>query len=451
MKRVTRLLTASVLAAYGLLALGAVTAATETASFAAGHIVLAVAVGVLLGTVALLSLFAGLDRRVQAGTTVGFLAYTGQAAVGLAGVFGAPVFGGTAHLFGGVAVFGLLLVTLVWHLERDVVPSAETRSDGAASDGGVVEEPLIEDRPESGETPNPSGESATTALDHVRAYIALTKPRLMWLLGLLALAGMALATVTGATLDGVTVAATIGGGFLAVGAAGTFNHVYERDRDSEMDRTSDRPVATATVSPVRATLFGFALFAASMALLVVVVNTFAALLTAVAVVYYAVLYTVILKPSTVWNTVLGGGAGALPAVIGWVAVTGSVGVPGVILAGVVFCWTPAHFYNLAIVYREDYARAGYPMAPVVEGVPATRRRVVYWLGVTLLAAAALGVVANFGPVYVGTVVALGFVFLWTVVDQFEQQTDSAAYRSFHASNAFLGALLLAIVVETLLL
>ena len=463
MRKFTGLLTASVLAAYGLLALGAVTAATGAGSFAAGHVVAAVAVGVFLGIVAGIALLSDRDRYVRWGTTVAFLGYAGQASVGLAGVAGAPVFGGRVHLFGGVTVFALLLATLVWHLERDVQSSAD-RADGPAETSET--DTLPSDEADVSMTSETTPDSAMSTAEpqtttsvaetvsttgRIKAYVSLTKPRLMWLLGLLALAGMALATVTGATLDGVTVVATVAGGFLAVGAAGTFNHVYERDRDSEMDRTADRPVATAVVGPRRATLFGVVLFAASMTLLLVAVNVFAALLTAVAVVYYAVLYTVVLKPSTVWNTVLGGGAGALPAVIGWVAVTGSVGLPAVVLAAVVFCWTPAHFYNLAIVYREEYANAGYPMAPVVEGVPATRRRVVYWLGLTLLGAAGLGVVAEFGPVYVGTVVAFGFVFLWTVVNQFEQRTDSAAYRSFHASNAFLGTLLLAVVVETILL
>jgi len=199
---------------------------------------------------------------------------------------------------------------------------------------------------------------STRFRDRMMTYLELTKPRLMWLLCLLALAGMGLAVATGAELDGVTVVATtLGGGVLAIGASGTFNHVYERDRDRKMRRTADRPIATDRVGVRRATGFGVALVIASMAVLVAFVNVLTAALTVAAIVYYAYVYTVLLKPTTRWNTVIGGGSGALPALIGYAAVTGTVGLPAVLLALVVCCWTPAHFYNLAIAHREGL-RAG---------------------------------------------------------------------------------------------
>jgi protoheme IX farnesyltransferase len=266
---------------------------------------------------------------------------------------------------------------------------------------------------------------------------------------------MGLAAATGAELDGGTVVATLGGGALATGASGAFNHVYERDRDRKMRRTADRPIATDRVGVRRATAFAVALAVASMAVMVAFVNALAAALTAAAVVYYAYVYTVLLKPTTRWNTVIGGGSGALPALIGYAAVTGTVGLPAVLLAAVVCCWTPAHFYNLAIAHREDYARADYPMLPVVAGVETARRRILAWLGVTLIAAVLLGAVTDLGVLFAVTTTALGALFVRSVVRQYDAggresgDERAAAYRSFHASNAYLGAVLAAILVETL--
>jgi protoheme IX farnesyltransferase len=126
-----------------------------------------------------------------------------------------------------------------------------------------------------------------------------------------------------------------------------------------------------------------------------------------------------------------------------------VGLPALLLGAVVFCWTPAHFYNLAIAHRDDYARAEYPMRPVVEGVAPTQRRICYWLGAALVVATVLGVVADLGPLYAVTSAGAGGVFVGSVVHQYRVGTNRAAYRSFHASNAYLGTLLVAVLVETL--
>ncbi|CAI50235.1 protoheme IX geranylgeranyltransferase [Natronomonas pharaonis DSM 2160] len=433
MQRFTGLVTATTLATYLLVVLGVATELTGGVSPAAvAHYVTAGAVWLLLVAAAALAWRDSRLPRVKWGVTAAAVAYPAQAAVGMAVLAsGGP---GQLHLFGGVGVFALLLITLTWHLDREVEPRERAAATAFNREGDGDDSVLLYRLP-----------------DGLRRYVELTKPRLMWLLCLLALSGMALATVTGAALDGVTIAATLFGGVLAVGAAGTFNHVYERDRDRRMNRTADRPVATDAVGVGRATAFGVGLLVVSMAVLVWLVNPLAAALTAVAVVYYAVVYTVVLKPTTTWNTVIGGGAGALPAVIGWAAVAGSIGLPALLLAAVVFCWTPAHFYNLAIAYRDDYARGDYPMLPVVAGVAATRRRILYWLGATLLVAGALGAVAGFGPVYALTSAVVGFGFLWTVVVQFRTESDRDAYRSFHASNAYLGALLVAILVETMVI
>ncbi|SEH63719.1 protoheme IX farnesyltransferase [Halopenitus malekzadehii] len=469
--RLTTLLVRSVVGTYLLVALGATAAADAGPIVTAGHHLAAVLVGLLLVVTAVVARRSGASPWVARGTLAVLLVYPVQAGIGLAGASGFAPFDGRLHLLGGVAVFGTLLVTLLVQLEATTLAGIDAESSSPVADPSLSDvaspstgaDPSSADADPSSADADPSpADVATTADalgDRLRAYLELTKPRLMWLLCLLALAGMGLATATGAALDGVTVVATLAGGVLAIGAAGTFNHVYERDRDRKMRRTADRPVATDRVGVRRAIAFGIGLVTVAMAIMVAFVNVLAAALTAAAVVYYAYVYTVLLKPTTRWNTVIGGGSGALPALIGYAAVTGTVELPAILLAVVVFCWTPAHFYNLAIAHRDDYARADYPMMPVLEGVTATRRRIVGWLGVTLLAAVLLGGVTDLGVPYALATTVLGGVFVRSVVRQYatagahddSEAVRQAAYRSFHASNAYLGGVLAVILLETLVL
>jgi protoheme IX farnesyltransferase len=266
----------------------------------------------------------------------------------------------------------------------------------------------------------------------------------MWLLCLVAGAGMVLA----GTPSVRTVVATLGGGVLAIGASGTFNHVLERDVDKRMDRTSDRPLATHEVPVQNALAFGGLLAVASLWAFLSV-NLLTAALGLVAIGFYSIVYTLILKPNTVQNTVLGGAAGALPALIGYAAVTGTVGTVGLVLSGLIFLWTPAHFYNLALAYRDDYERGGFPMMPVVRGETETRKHILLYLGATLLGAGALAAVSDLGWLYGATTVSLGAVFLWMVVRLHYERSEGAAFRAFHASNAYLGLVLVAIVVDGL--
>lgn len=463
MRRFTATLIVATLSAYLLVGLGAMTAATELQPIAAGHYGAAGVLWLLVSIVAVRSWTDDHSRRVRFGATVAFVAFPGQALLGAVTALDVAALGGQTHLLGGILVFATLLLTLVWHLDGEVAsekipdsiveqtPEKEALAKGVeTAETAAPPATAADDSTDTRPSADDSARSGTSWLrDRIGAYLALTKPRLMWLLCLLALAGMTLSTITGAVLDGVTVVATLAGGTLAIGAGGTFNHVYERERDRKMERTSDRPLVSETVDPIRALGFGAALFVASMTVLLTLVNPLTAVLTAFAAVYYAIIYTVVLKPSTTWNTVLGGGAGALPAVIGWAAITGSVGLPAVLLAAVVFCWTPAHFYNLAIACREEYDAAGYPMLPVERGVALARRRILYWLGATLFVAGGLGVAADFSPIYVTVSAVAGLGFVWTVAEQYRRDTDQAAYRSFYASNAYLGALLVAILFETI--
>ncbi|MDF9746641.1 heme o synthase [Natrinema salsiterrestre] len=475
-RRFADLLATTTVAAYVLVALGTAVSTTDSAPTCStflgcssdpahltlsgevllfwGHRLAALVTGVLVAASGLAVRKAAVGRRAARLVGCVVVLFPVQIALGAAIVVGSPAIARTVHLALAMLIFACLLLALVRTLDDHPREETAPSVNGPASSSGEQSERVSAASDDDiGETAT-SSERATGSVSRLRrtagAYLTLTKPRLMWLLCLVALAGMGLATLTGAPLEPTTAIATLAGGVLAIGASGTFNHVYERDRDRRMNRTNDRPLVHDLVPARNALVFGLALAATSTIVLVTWVNALAAALTFAAIVYYAVLYTVLLKPNTAWNTVLGGGAGALPAVIGWAAVTGTVGAPALALAAVIFLWTPAHFYSLAIAFREDYARGGFPMYPVVEGVPAARRHVAFYLGATLLAASVLGWIAGLGWVYAVTSIALGSVFLRSVIRQYRTPTDEVALRSFYVSNYYLGAILLAIVLETLL-
>ena len=457
------LLAAAAMGVYLLLLVGATTAVTDAASacaawpacgdgwtlpttgdgaLALGHRLAAVAVGLLVATVAVL---AWRDRarrpRVRAALALAALLYPAQAALG-AVVATSPESRAltAAHLGIGLTIFCGIVAALAWTLER----ATGDPDDDPEVDPGDLEPDL----PPAAATDRPAvpDDRIARLRATLGAYVRLTKPRLMWLLCLVAGAAMALAG--GTDLSPRVVAATLGGGVLSIGASGTFNHVLERDVDRRMSRTSDRPLAVDLIPVRHAVAFGVVLALGSLALFASV-NLLAAVLGLAAIVFYSVVYTLLLKPNTVQNTVIGGAAGALPALIGWAAVTGEVGLGGVAIAGVIFLWTPAHFYNLALAYRDDYERGGFPMLPVVRGETATRKHILWYLGATLAAAGALGLSTALDLLYVVTGVVLGAVFLWAVVRLHYERTEDAAFRAFHASNAYLGALLLAVVVDSL--
>ena len=411
---------------------------TPAVAVGLGHRVVAALVGLLVVTIAVVAWQEGIDARVQGALAVALVLYPIQ--VGLGALVATTAAAGSlpgVHLATGMVIFAALVAALAWQLETETAAETgtTTTTDPAAPDPAPGPDP----RP-----PRPSG--LTRVKVTAAAYVQLMKPRLMWLLCLVASAGMALAA--GPALSAQTVVATLGGGVLAIGASGTFNQVFERDIDKKMNRTSDRPVATYQVPVRNAIAFGLALTAAAVAAFLTV-NVLAAALGVAAIIFYSVVYTLVLKPNTVQNTVIGGAAGALPALIGWAAVTGKIGLPGLALAGVIFLWTPAHFYNLALAYREDYERGGFPMLPVVRGEAVTRKHILWYLAATLLSAGVLSALTDLGWLYAGTTVALGTLFLWTVVRLHRERDESAAFRAFHASNAYLGALLLAVVVDAI--
>lgn len=458
----TTLLVTTTIGVYALIAAGATLASTETTGYsswlpksgfaftvdtglALGHRLLTVVVGLLLVATLFAGLAVTLDRRARLALFGGTVTFPIQIGIGALVALTEIPYVAQVHLVVAAVVFMFLLTALGWTLEDGSATDEQKLIDTTTqTDGGHAHaEQAVQS--ERGKT-QASGGVAT----RLRAYLELTKPRLMWLLCLLALAGMALATTTGQWPSGVTVAATLAGGVFAIGASGTFNHLFERDRDQQMERTADRPVATDQIPVRNAAVFATALAVLSMGVLFTFVNILATVLTFAAIIYYSVVYTVVLKPNTSWNIAIGGGSGALPALIGWAAVTGSLGLGGILLAALVVIWTPAHFYNLAIVYREDYARAGYPMFPVVAGVPAARRRILLTLGGTLLVTASLVLMTPLSWLFALTAIVAGSVFLRSVVSQCRTRTREATLQSFYASNAYLGVILLAIVVETVL-
>jgi protoheme IX farnesyltransferase len=408
-----------------------------------GHRLTAVVVGLLVLATAAAALVhrAETRPRVLAALGVAVVCFPVQIALGALVVTGGPtVVSSGAHLAVGMAIFTALSLALAWDLE----PEEADEGIGFSLSTGDSEADTETDSPDP--TPALAGAPLATRLKAKGfAYFRLMKPRLMWLLCLVAAAAMALAP---APLTVRTVVLTLGGGVLAIGASGTFNHVLERDKDRRMSRTNDRPTVTHQVPVRNAVVFGLALAVASLAVFAAV-NLLAAALGLVAILFYSVIYTLVLKPNTVQNTVIGGAAGALPALIGSAAVTGRIELSGVVLAAVIFLWTPAHFYNLALAYKEDYARGGFPMMPVVRGEAETRKHILYYLSATLLAAVALSAVTDLGWLYAATTSVFGAVFLWAVLRLHHERTESAAFRAFHASNAYLGAVLIAVVVDAL--
>jgi protoheme IX farnesyltransferase len=414
---------------------------STTTLVALGNRALAAVVGVVVLASAVAVFRADTGRWVRAATLLAVGLYPVQVAVGaLVALSGGTTFPGL-HLGVGVTIFGGLTLALAWHLEDRTGTSDDDTIDQPEPVTELPEEPTEPSGP-----PLAARSLPTRLKARAFAYFRLMKPRLMWLLCLVAAAAMALAA--GPALSVRTIVLTLGGGVFAIGSSGTFNHVLERERDKRMSRTNDRPMATHEIPKGNAVVFGLMLAALSVALFLIV-DPLAAALGVVAILFYSIVYTLVLKPNTVQNTVIGGAAGALPALIGWAAVTGDIGAPALALAGVIFVWTPAHFYNLALAYKEDYARGGFPMMPVVRGETTTRKHILLWLGATLALTGVLVWLTPLGWLVGAVTTVVGAVFLWAVIGLHREQTEQAAFRAFHASNAYLGVLLIAIVVDAL--
>ena len=308
----------------------------------------------------------------------------------------------------------------------------------------------------------PSG--AQTTRDTVRAYIALTKPRIIELLLVTTVPAMVLATreLPGATggVDWADWAAlvfwTMLGGTLAAGSANAINCYLDRDIDLLMTRTRRRPLPAHEVEPERAVVFGLILGVISFGVMAWFVNLLAAFLTLLAIAFYIVVYTMLLKRSTPQNIVIGGASGALPPVIGWAAVTGNVGIPALLLFAVVFYWTPPHFWALSLRIRKDYAAAGVPMLPVVKGIPETTRQIGLYAVLMVAISLVLWAVARMGAIYLVAAVALGAIFLWQAYGLWrrgasEEASTAGAIRLYRYSISYLTLLFVAVALDALVL
>jgi protoheme IX farnesyltransferase len=278
-------------------------------------------------------------------------------------------------------------------------------------------------------------------------YVTLTKPRIMVLLLITGAAGMFVGA--GGWPGSVELAVMLVGLALACGGASALNHVMDADIDRLMgERTARRPVASGRVPAPRALEFGLALSALSFVVLASAANVLTAVLALVGGLFYVVVYTGWLKRSTDQNIVIGGAAGAVPPLVGYAAATGSIGVPALALFVIVFLWTPPHFWALALMIKEHYAKAGVPMLPVSRGDRETRRQIVLYslvlVGFTVVSGIWLG------PVYTVAAAALGGWFILLAWRLTREGTSRNAAVLFHYSLAYLALLFAAAAIDPLI-
>ena len=279
----------------------------------------------------------------------------------------------------------------------------------------------------------------------VRAFYALTKPRVVSLIVFTAVIGMFLAT-PGMVPARVLLAGTLGIALVA-GAAAAVNCLVEQKIDALMQRTRWRPLPRGELSPAQTLAFAGALGGAGLWLLFHFVNALTMWLTLATFVGYAIVYTVILKPATPQNIVIGGASGAMPPVLGWAAVSSEVSTEAMLLFLIIFAWTPPHFWSLALYRTEDYARAGVPMLPVTHGKHYTRLQVLLYTLILFAVSLLPYAVRMSGVLYLAAACVLGALFLAYALRIYLAYTDALAQRTFRYSIAYLAFLFAALLVD----
>lgn len=292
--------------------------------------------------------------------------------------------------------------------------------------------------------PTPAAAAAPTGIRQVVAdYVELTKPKVQSLLLLTTVTTM---YVAGDPSLGL-VALTVLGGYLSAGGAAAINHWYDRDVDAQMTRTADRPVPSGRVAPAAALTYGIVLGALSFALLSLTVNVLAASMALSGFVGYVGVYTVWLKRRSVQNIVIGGAAGAFPPLVGWAAVTGEISGTALYLFAIIFFWTPPHFWALALLMKDEYAKVGIPMLPVVRGEGETRKQILLYT-LLLYAVTQLPFCAGtFGTVYLVSSLALGGAFIGGAVLLYRRADRTTALRLYLFSLLYLALLFGAMVLD----
>lgn len=314
----------------------------------------------------------------------------------------------------------------------------------------ITERPATGGAPTAGTTADREVSRPAGVAGRIRAYVALTKPRIVELLLITTVPTMMLAA------DGLPspwlLVVVLSGGSLAAGAANALNCYIDRDIDQVMQRTKRRPLPTHTVAPRNALVFGLVLAVVSVTLMAVFANWLATGLTLAAVVYYDLVYTLWLKRSTWQNTFWGGICGSAPVLIGWAAVTGSLAPRAWGLFAVVFFWQLPHFYALAIKFKNDYARVGIPMLPVVASTRRVNLEIVFYTWLTVLASVVLWPL-GMGPVYGVTAVVAGAMFVaeaHRLSRRGRRGEPLKPMRLFHWSITYLTILFAAVAVDALL-
>jgi heme o synthase len=278
-----------------------------------------------------------------------------------------------------------------------------------------------------------------------RAFYALTKPRVVSLVVFTAVIGMFLAA-PGMVAPEVLLAGTLGIAMVA-GAAAAMNCLVEQKIDALMQRTRWRPLPRGELSALQTLVFAGALGGAGLWVLLHFVNALTMWLTVATFVGYAVVYTVILKPATPQNIVIGGASGAMPPVLGWAAVTGEVGIEAMVLFLIIFAWTPPHFWSLALYRTEDYARAGVPMLPVTHGKRYTRLQVLLYTLILFAVSLLPYVIRMSGVPYLAAATILGAIFLAYALRIYFAYSDALAQKTFRYSIAYLALLFAALLVD----
>ncbi|MGI8750705.1 MAG: heme o synthase, partial [Thermoleophilaceae bacterium] len=277
----------------------------------------------------------------------------------------------------------------------------------------------------------------------VSDYVEMTKPKVQSLLIFTTVTTMYVASDPSVSL----VALTCVGGYLSAGGAGAVNHFYDRDIDAAMARTADRPVPAGRVSPRAALVYGLVLAALAIVVLAAFVNPLAAALSFSGFLGYTLVYTMWLKRTTPQNIVIGGAAGAVPPLVGWAAATGSLSWTAVYLFAIVFYWTPPHFWALSLLMKDEYAKVGVPMLPVVRGEADTRRQILVY-SVLLYAVTQLPFCAGgFGVEYLVASMSLGAVFIGGAVRLYRRADRHSALWLYLFSLAYLALLFAAMVVD----
>lgn len=285
--------------------------------------------------------------------------------------------------------------------------------------------------------------------DTIRTYLELAKLRIVLLLLFTTLTTMIIAA-DGVPAIGILLPTLIGGA-LSAGGASVINQYLDRDMDARMSRTARRPIPSGRIAPLNALVFGLSLLVWSTLILGVFVNWLTAALALGGAVYYIVIYTMVLKRNTVLNILIGGGAGAMPVLVGWAAVTGTLSFEPAILFAIVFYWTPPHSWALALLVNVDYARANVPMMPVARGETVTRQQIL-WYSIQLLLVSLLpSFFGTLGSIYFLAALALGLGLIYMSIVLIRNKDGATAKRTYKYSTAYLAFLFMAMILDKVIL